>query len=48
MNRNNEVERMWKEVIELNLRYYASVYLEGLRNESQNRLSGAKICTQNL
>jgi hypothetical protein len=49
MNRNNKVERMWKEVIGPNLSYCAGVYLEELRNKkNQNDYLWAKICTQNL
>jgi hypothetical protein len=49
VNRNNKVERMWKEVTGPNLRYCTSVYLEELRNKKVGiDYLWAKIYTQNL
>jgi hypothetical protein len=49
VNRNNKVERIWKDVIGPNLRYCAGVYLEELRNKKVRiDYLWAKICTQNL
>jgi hypothetical protein len=43
-----ELERIWKEIVVTQLRYYPSIYLEGLRKKAQNSLSWDSQCSPYL